>query len=891
MFSDNIFSSRMRRLAAAAFVFFFAISSASGSEADDQRALRDLATQIKAVVEGSRAGQSVSVEQINQFRREIDAYSKTQSANSVTREKLQAVEQLFGMLRQYATLGFGERKQPTKRSDFDPVTIVKGRGDSCKTALGLGDVVPVRVPLASTNSSYHDAWFRFETAQAGNVRISTDSLGSDPSLAAFSSCDDKKALASNDDTIGLDAAVDLRVTTHQVVFIHLTNSGSNGIVDVSASVASTGISGQITDAITHVQLGGATVSVYDTSGNYYTSIITDNNGLYTATLNSPGFYYVRADDYNHASAMYPNALCNPRFNDSYYDGIGSCDIAHAQYVSVGSGSTIPGVNIALGLGQKITGTLRNAAGNPVDGSVSLYDSSGQLYTTVNTYGGPYTFPYLAPGSFRIVGQSSAYGWQVYNHIACTGTLQTQCDPVSGTPIVISNHDISGVDLNLPTLGSIEGTVTGIDSQPISSCCLGDITVVDTLGNILAQGTVGADGRFSVGPLGVGAFYIYAGAGGYFQQIYDNVDCGTDCFSSASSAKTVSLNSVGAVGHASFSLHPLPTIHGHIQDATGGYPLSNVTVYVTSNLSVFYYSDAATDGYGNYSVTGTVPGTYYVWAQSNDHVDQVYSGVPCEKPDYFAAQTYNCNLTDATPVTIAPGQTPPAFDFALDLSSSISGTATVRVDGPSGLPMLNIGITLYDSSATQIAATTTDAYGHFSFLDLAPGTYFALAQASISEEWKGIDCQNGQCLPAEGTPIQVGPHSIINGIDFDLLRRDAVVGQVVDTEGGPVAGVFIDIFDAQDGSYFNSGVTNGQGYYAAAGVVGNSYLVATNAGDGFFNQVYPAISCASMTDAYDHTCSLTGGTTIGLSNAGNQPRIANFVLKSTNTIFIDGFELH
>jgi len=70
--------------------------------------------------------------------------------------------------------------------------------------------------------------------------------------------------------------------------------------------------------------------------------------------------------------------------------------------------------------------------------------------------------------------------------------------------------------------------------------------------------------------------------------------------------------------------------------------------------------------------------------------------------------------------------------------------------------------------------------------------------------------------------------------------------------------------------------------------GASYYIATEAGGDYVDQVYSGIACPNGT-AYDHTCPLTGGTTVNVSASGTQPHIVNFALKPNDMVFSNGFE--
>jgi hypothetical protein len=273
---------------------------------------------------------------------------------------------------------------------------------------------------------------------------------------------------------------------------------------------------------------------------------------------------------------------------------------------------------------------------------------------------------------------------------------------------------------------------------------------------------------------------------------------------------------------------------------------------------------------------------------------MYPDVPCEQynPGYYYPSTA-CDVSAATQLTIAAGSVPPAFDFALPPSSAISGHASTRAGPGSDLPA-SVEIDVYDGTGTRVSFATSDALGNYVVNDLPPGTYYAEAASTywwsnsfIPQIWPLIDCF-AVCAPTTGAPLVVAAEADVDGIDFDLTRRDAVVGRIVDDAGHPLGGVIVDLFDAASGNYAQSAISDGLGYYATAANTGYSYFVATEAGSGHVDQVYAGISCP-LGPAYFGSCPLLGATPIGLNANSVQPQVVNFALYSADTVFASSFE--
>jgi len=175
-------------------------------------------------------------------------------------------------------------------------------------------------------------------------------------------------------------------------------------------------------------------------------------------------------------------------------------------------------------------------------------------------------------------------------------------------------------------------------------------------------------------------------------------------------------------------------------------------------------------------------------------------------------------------------------------------------------------------------------------DLAPGTYFVSTSNQypyVTQVWANINCPT-PCGANAGTPVVVGNNQIVGGIDFNLIRRDAIVGRITDAFNVPISGAIVDVFRSIDGAFQNSAVVDASGYYLSAQQPGFAYYVATEAGAGYLDQVYAGISCPQG-PAYFGLCPLAGATPVGLSYESSIPHVVNFVMMSNDPIFSNGFQ--
>jgi Carboxypeptidase regulatory-like domain len=876
----------------------FAVADARGAteSSASMDALRSLGVQIKQASDRADSGSPASTTSIAQFDRALAAFSapSAATADSQFNYKLRAIKALFGKLKYQSAHPTQSVAKPAAhaRANLDIEVVSDRHGGTCETALGVSASLPVSVTLGQTGKGRNDAWFQFQPQAAGHFQFKTDSHGADPAITAYSSCaSGAPVLAANDDTFGLDAAVSISRNDRSTILLHVTNSGIGGPVVMGVAQTNGTISGTVTAAATDTHVANAEVVALDTNGGYTGAFAySDQNGMYSMSI-APGTYYLRVEFQNsYVPVLYPNAQCE----FDYYFQTSDCNIAQAQTITVADGASVSNINFSLSTGQSISGQIRDTSNQPIaSASLTLFDGSGNQVTSQQSDGlGHYTFSVLADGIYKVSAQDPAYASQMYRNVSCGGTVQSQCDLTQASPITISGQNAQGIDFALTRFSAIQGSVNGAGGQPVGQYGA-QVWIIDIYGDEVAQAPTDSNGNYSAGPLVVGNYYAFATSAGYFPQLFAGIDCGENCLQSIPSATVIAITQLGEDAQANFQLHALPLVTGHVQDAASAAPLANVTVAVsvTPPASFSAVDTATTDSNGDYTLNNVMPGTYYVWAQSNNYIDQLYSGIPCEAGYYYNPYTAYCDVTGATLLTVASGQTPGAINFALNAASSISGNVITNAGPGSDLPA-NVTVAVYNDAGVVAGQVNTDASGNYVVNDLPPGTYFASTQSYyyqqyIQQVWQQINCLT-VCAPTTGTPITVGPSANVADINFFVTALGSVVGRVTNALGAPIGGAVVDLFNAVSDAYVTSGVADAQGYYSAPGNIANSYFAATEAGPGYVDQVYAGISCP-VGPAYYGLCPLTNATPLVLSGGNTQPQIANFVLQSNDPIFSNGFE--
>jgi len=857
-------------------------------------ALQDLAVRIKRASDATAAQQEQAID-FAAFARSLQQFEAAADAQPELTRKYRAVSLLLGQLQ------FQLARPPgaalTAPAALDRQSLSAQHGASCTTALGLTPELPVEIALSAAGASGSDAWLRVEPDHAGHFVFATDSRGADPALAIYHGCDGGRPLAADDDTFGLDARALVAVDDRAPLLVHVTNSGGGSAVRVSVAAADATITGHVVEAGSGIPLNNVNISLYDQNGNwaYGPTAYTDSSGNYSLST-AAGQFYVRASVDQHLTTLYPNAVCPVSAYYSPYS-VSNCNLPQAQMVSATSGTATAGINFALGTGQRIVGTVRDQNNLPLANmQVNLMDfATGNSLTTAyaDAYG-RYQFTALPNQSYALSAGSnysfSGYGRQLYNHITCGGPLLADCNVSQATPLVVNGQDWLNIDFNLQQLASIHGTVSG----PFAAFST-TIYVLNQGGSVVASSNMDQQGNYRVGPLPIGQYYVYVTSSGYFSRLYPNVDCPADCGSSLPSGTLIPITQQGQSPQVDFTLTPLPIQHGHVQDASSGLPLQGVQVLVSMTPPATFYAvaSASTDAAGNFSFAAPAAGSYYVWAQSTDHIDQLYSGIACEAPGSYAGQSAHCDVTGATLMTVNPSiASLPDLNFALQASSQVSGHVSVRA--AQTIAASGATVNVYDTSGTLVDEANVDASGNYALGDLTPGTYFLAAantyyySSYVGQVWQNIDCSSN-CVPTQGTPVVVAANAHVGGIDFSLIRRDAIVGTVTDAHNAPIPGVLIDLFDANTLAYFATGVTDAQGNYLVTGNMGSAYFVATEAPAPYINQINAGVICTAG-PAYQRVCPFTNASAVGLPYGSLQPHAVNFTLSlPPDEIFSATFE--
>ena len=587
------------------------------------------------------------------------------------------------------------------------------------------------------------------------------------------------------------------------------------------------------------------VRIYDSRGRQVASAMTfDSSGSYTTDGElASGNYYAVALAWGHVAELYGDIPCPD----------GECAVTSGTPITVTAGTTTAGVDFELTPGGRISGTVTDAGtGLPLaDVRVDIYDPEGRLalYAYTDTSGVYATSNGLASGSYYArTGFKPGYLGELYDDIPCP---REACTVTSGTAIeVTARATTNGVDFALVRGGGISGTVTEAPGLPLEGLW---VSIWDSSGRAVTYAETDRSGTYTTSePLPSGTYYAVASGpyytSYYLSELYDGIPCSPAC--SVTDGTPIAVTAGTTTGGVDFALGIGGRISGAVRDATTGFPLAEVLVWIYGSSGSLMTS-GYTDSSGVYaSQKGLASGTYFARTENQlGYLDEVYDDVPWP----------GGTVTNGTPISVTAGTTTNGINFGLTPRGRISGT--VR-DAGTGLPLAGVRVFINRPTGGSVTSATTDGSGEWlTGVSLPPGAYYARTSNSagyLDEVFDDIACPILTCPVTSGTPISVVAGATTAGIDFGLVRGGRIGGAVRDVATGlPLAYVDVRIYGA-DGRQIATTLTNALGAYtthSGPGLTSGTYYARTSNSLGYADEVYGDIPCPGG------ACTVTAGTPI------------------------------
>ncbi len=603
------------------------------------------------------------------------------------------------------------------------------------------------------------------------------------------------------DKTDLASADNLSVTTGN------TTTGINAALAKGST-----ISGRVTDAAGQ-PLQDIIISIYkqDSYGSWIysdQSAWTNSNGYYSVTGLAGGYYKVGFN----TVFQYVTGYIAEYYNDKV--NVGSADL-----LSIAPGGTASGIDASLNRGGSISGVITDDNGQPLQSTyigVYKFDATSNYWTqvghTYSGYNGQYKADGLAAGDYKLwfsyAGTSGSYLPEYYSDKPDLNSADT-------VPVAIESNT-PGIDASLTRAGSISGTVTDSNGQPLQDVYVQSYIPDAGWG---AGGFTDANGHYSIQRLAAGAYKVgftnTASSGNFLSEYYNDKP-------DLNSADLVGVTQGSDTAGIDASLAAGGSISGTVTDANG-QPLqnANVTIYRFDTANNYWTSAgyANADSSGHYTANGLASGDYKVGFRCT-------AGSGSYLPEYFNDKP-DLNSADTVPVTL--GSDTAGIDASLATAGSISGTVT----NEAGQPLSNTYVSIYRLDTTfnfwnGIGGTYTDSNGHYKVNGLAAGdfkvgfTYYGSPDSYISEYFN-----DKPDLGSAGL-VPVTPGSDTSGIDAALTKAGSIGGTVTNEAGQPISGVDVEIFrfDRNNSYWINAGYasTDSSGNYTVGRLATGDYKV-------------------------------------------------------------------
>ena len=417
-------------------------------------------------------------------------------------------------------------------------------------------------------------------------------------------------------------------------------------------------------------------------------------------------------------------------------------------------------------------------GAPIEGTRVRAFTTGGLYLTDTFSGadGRYSLT-LPPGTYLIHADPPVerdLAPQLYLGVVCR--FYFNCPFQNGTPQVLPSGGNLVVNFQLAKLGGIEGQLRARESAaPLAE---GEVFIYDSAGIFEGNTFVGADGRYAIGGLLPGDYYVVAASyGDRVGMIYRDVACYQPrytltlfCPRELGAKVRVAVDQV--TSGIDFDLYRGATIEGRILDAASGLPPTGSGLVVARRPDYVIVAQGQLQFQdGTYKVEGLLGGRYYLQAEGGGYTSQFYRGNDCIDGPHC--------LAGALAIDVETGGTYSGIDFQLNRLGTLSG----RIFDETGSGLDGARVSVQDRRSTTIfRETTTDITGFYSFSELPAVEVAIKAEHSsyVPEYYDNVDARLGV---AAATPVKVPAGSLISGIDLRLAKRGSLVGRVVAAESG------------------------------------------------------------------------------------------------------------
>ncbi len=236
----------------------------------------------------------------------------------------------------------------------------------------------------------------------------------------------------------------------------------------------------------------------------------------------------------------------------------------------------------------IRGVISSAeTGNPVaDHWVRLYDANGiYLESNYTDTQGRYIFSNLIAGQYTaiVIANLNEFIDTAQPNITCAGGLGLGC-LINDLPLITLEVDqiLEQVNISILSTPTISGKVRNTSNNNIS---YSEISIYNESGILISTSSADYYGEFTIGLPQSGNYYIGAAHSSYLNQLYNNLNCETNCDFNLATLLEVSDNE--QIENFDFYLNYHASINGTLVDADTQAPITSgsVNLYNTNNQLV------------------------------------------------------------------------------------------------------------------------------------------------------------------------------------------------------------------------------------------------------------------------------------------------------------------
>ena len=490
---------------------------------------------------------------------------------------------------------------------------------------------------------------------------------------------------------------------------------------------------------------------------------SDATGIYTITGLLPGVYHI---------GFFDDHEWPQRYLPQYYKN--SPTIENGTDVLVQADAVTRGIDAQVAPTGQISGRATDEMGHPIDKlevSIYYYVSSpggGAWYPvpdymfgarlTATDSTGAYAFSGLEPATYRLsfVDPLNRYLPEYYNNA-------TRLD--SATNISVSaSAMITGIDVQLATVGRITGKVTDLNDQPLPNLTV--VALRSDTGAQVAEGVTDSTGVYTITGLPQGVYRVLFNSVGqtsptpYVPLYYPNATTladGTD----------IQVRFGETVSNINAKLAARGRIAGKITNLAGAAVQNvRVTIYRQNPESGLWYPSlfALTDEQGDYEISGLAPAKYRVGFQD----EEIFTGRRYV-PEYYQ---HAFTLESATDIQVSLNQTV-AMNAQLTPLSHITGTVTSE----DGSPVVDVQVVVWRfkpevNDWQNDGVAYLDEAGHYDFRGLKPDRYRIQFYSENTQCYRGEYYDNVLTL-GEAKDILVGLNETVAGINAQLALSNPI----------------------------------------------------------------------------------------------------------------------